>query len=141
MRAISKRRGVSRSSAACIRKRRASQIRPAAAGRSDRLLRRRRLSHRINCAGRDLSRAAATRQALDADPSGADSADVASSIAFTAVLGVIVVLALPLMIPLVGLTGTQYGVLAGLTVYAVPQVLAATAPIGAIAVQTGTLVN
>ena len=72
---------------------------------------------------------------------GADSADVASSIAFTAVLGVIVVLTLPLLIPLVGLTGTQYGVLAGLTVYAVPQVLAATAPIGVIAVQTGTLVK
>jgi uncharacterized integral membrane protein (TIGR00698 family) len=72
---------------------------------------------------------------------GADSADVASSIAFTAVLGVIIVLALPLIIPLVGLTGTQYGVLAGLTVYAVPQVLAATAPIGVIAVQTGTLVK
>jgi uncharacterized integral membrane protein (TIGR00698 family) len=72
---------------------------------------------------------------------GADSADVASSIAFTAVLGVIVVLALPLIIPLVGLTGTQYGVLAGLTVYAVPQVLAATAPIGVIAVQIGTLVK
>jgi uncharacterized integral membrane protein (TIGR00698 family) len=72
---------------------------------------------------------------------GADSADVASSIAFTAVLGVIIVLALPLIIPLVGLTATQYGVLAGLTVYAVPQVLAATAPIGVIAVQTGTLVK
>jgi uncharacterized integral membrane protein (TIGR00698 family) len=72
---------------------------------------------------------------------GADSADVASSIAFTAVLGVIIVLALPLLIPLVGLTGTQYAVLAGLTVYAVPQVLAATAPIGVIAVQTGTLVK
>jgi uncharacterized integral membrane protein (TIGR00698 family) len=72
---------------------------------------------------------------------GADGADVASSIAFTAVLGVIVVLTLPLMIPLVGLTGAQYGVFAGLTVYAVPQVLAATAPIGVIAVQTGTLVK
>jgi uncharacterized integral membrane protein (TIGR00698 family) len=72
---------------------------------------------------------------------GADSADVASSIAFTAVLGVIVVLVLPLLIPLIGLTQTQYGVLAGLTVYAVPQVLAATAPIGVIAVQTGTLVK
>jgi uncharacterized integral membrane protein (TIGR00698 family) len=72
---------------------------------------------------------------------GADSADVASSIAFTAVLGVIIVLALPLLLPLVGLTGTQYGVLAGLTVYAVPQVLAATAPIGVIAVQIGTLVK
>jgi uncharacterized integral membrane protein (TIGR00698 family) len=72
---------------------------------------------------------------------GAGSEDVASSIAFTAVLGVIVVLVLPLTIPLIGLTGTQYGVLAGLTIYAVPQVLAATAPIGAIALQTGTLVK
>ncbi|MDN3566033.1 YeiH family protein [Paeniroseomonas aquatica] len=72
---------------------------------------------------------------------GADSEDVASSIAFTAVLGVIVVLALPLLVPLLHMTGLQYGVLAGLTVYAVPQVLAATAPIGAVAVQIGTLVK
>ncbi|RYI35900.1 MAG: YeiH family putative sulfate export transporter [Acetobacteraceae bacterium] len=68
---------------------------------------------------------------------GADSEDIASSIAFTAVLGVIVVLALPLL----HMTGLQYGVLAGLTVYAVPQVLAATAPIGVVAVQIGTLVK
>lgn len=51
---------------------------------------------------------------------GADGEDVASSIAFTAVLGVIVVLALPLAVPLIHLSGMQYGVLAGLTVYAVP---------------------
>ena len=72
---------------------------------------------------------------------GASSKDVASSIAFTAVLGVVVVLLLPLAAPLLGLTEIQYGVLAGLTVYAVPQVLAATAPIGTLAVQTGTLVK
>jgi uncharacterized integral membrane protein (TIGR00698 family) len=72
---------------------------------------------------------------------GADSEDIASSIAFTAVLGVIVVLALPLLVPLLHMTGLQYGVLAGLTVYAVPQVLAATAPIGIIAVHIGTLVK
>ncbi len=35
----------------------------------------------------------------------------------------------------------QYGVLAGLTVYAVPQVLAATAPVAALSVQVGTLVK
>ena len=35
----------------------------------------------------------------------------------------------------------QYGVLAGLTVYAVPQVLAAAAPFGAVATQTGTVVK
>lgn len=72
---------------------------------------------------------------------GADSAEVAASIAFTAVLGVIVVLALPLLIPLIEMSNTQYGVLAGLTVYAVPQVLAATAPVGPVALQIGTLVK
>ena len=72
---------------------------------------------------------------------GADGDDVAASIAFTAVLGVLAVLGLPLLAPLLGLTGHQYGVLAGLTVYAVPQVLAATAPVAAIAVQVGTLVK
>jgi uncharacterized integral membrane protein (TIGR00698 family) len=71
----------------------------------------------------------------------ADSDDVASSIAFTAVLGVVVVLALPFLMPLLGLSGTQYGVLAGLTVYAVPQVLAATVPAGLISTQIGTLVK
>ena len=71
----------------------------------------------------------------------ADGDDVAASIAFTAVLGVIVVLALPLSVALFGLTKLQYGVFAGLTVYAVPQVIAATAPIGALSVQIGTLVK
>ncbi len=72
---------------------------------------------------------------------GADGEDVAASIAFTAVFGVVLVLALPLAVPLLHLTGLQYGALAGLTVYAVPQVLAATAPVGTVAVQLGTLVK
>jgi uncharacterized integral membrane protein (TIGR00698 family) len=72
---------------------------------------------------------------------GADSDDIASSIAFTAILGVVVVLGLPLFIPLLALSETQYGVLAGLTVYAVPQVLAATVPISAVSAQLGTLVK
>ncbi len=72
---------------------------------------------------------------------GADGDDVASSIAFTAVLGVIVVLLLPLLVPVLALSLTQYGVLAGLTVYAVPQVLAATLPIGALSNQVGTVVK
>ena len=72
---------------------------------------------------------------------GADSDDVASSIAFTAVLGVAVVLILPLLVSLAGLSNAEYGVLAGLTVYAVPQVLAATAPVSALSVQVGTLVK
>ena len=68
---------------------------------------------------------------------GADQEDVASSIAFTAVLGVIVVLTLPLLVPLLGLDDFQYGALAGMTVYAVPQVLAATFPVGRLAARWG----
>ena len=72
---------------------------------------------------------------------GARADDVASSIAFTAVLGVVVVLGLPLLVPVLDLSLTQYGTLAGLTVYAVPQVLAATVPVSAISAQLGTLVK
>jgi len=72
---------------------------------------------------------------------GADGDEVASSIAFTAVLGVAVVLALPLIGAVLHMTQIGYGALAGLTVYAVPQVIAAAAPIGPKAVQIGTLVK
>ena len=72
---------------------------------------------------------------------GADGEEVAASIAFTAVLGVVVVLGLPLLGLALGISGVAYGTLAGLTVYAVPQVIAAAAPLGAVAVQIGTLVK
>ncbi|MBP2316383.1 YeiH family protein [Azospirillum soli] len=71
----------------------------------------------------------------------ADGEEVALSIAFTAALGVPVVLGLPLLVEPLGLSQTQYGMLAGLTVYAVPQVLAATVPVGALSAQVGTLVK
>tara|TARA_R110001583_G_scaffold194027_1_gene363989 strand:- start:25544 stop:26701 length:1158 start_codon:yes stop_codon:yes gene_type:complete len=71
----------------------------------------------------------------------ADAEDVAASIAFTAVLGVVFVLILPFLQHALGMSATQYGVFAGLTVYAVPQVLAATAPAGLVATQIGTLVK
>ena len=72
---------------------------------------------------------------------GAEGDDVAAAIAFTAVLGVLVVLGLPLLAPVLHLSQLRFGALAGLTVYAVPQVLAAAAPIGPAAVQIGTLVK
>src|SRR5580704_13420397 len=72
---------------------------------------------------------------------GANADDIASSISFTAVLGVVVVLGLPFLVPILQLSLTQYGVLAGLTVYAVPQVLAATLPIGALSNQVGTVIK
>jgi uncharacterized integral membrane protein (TIGR00698 family) len=71
----------------------------------------------------------------------ADGQDVAASISFTAVLGVLVVLALPLAMPLLSLSAMQYGVFAGLTVYAVPQVLAATSAVSLSSAHVGTLVK
>jgi uncharacterized integral membrane protein (TIGR00698 family) len=72
---------------------------------------------------------------------GADADDVGSAISFTAVLGVIVVLVLPLLVPLLHLSDARYGVIAGMTVYAVPQVLAATLPVSAAAGAMATLVK
>jgi uncharacterized integral membrane protein (TIGR00698 family) len=71
----------------------------------------------------------------------ASAEDIASAVAWTAVLGVLVVLVFPLLIPVLGLSCYQYGVLAGMTIYAVPQVLAATVPVSAISSQIGTLVK
>ena len=71
----------------------------------------------------------------------AERKDVAASIALTAVLGVVVVLGLPmLMIPL-HYSDYQYGVLAGLTVYAVPQVLAAAFAVSQLSGQVATAVK
>jgi uncharacterized integral membrane protein (TIGR00698 family) len=72
---------------------------------------------------------------------GAEPEDTAASIAFTAVLGVVVVLTLPQLGAWLRLSPASFGVFAGLTVYAVPQVLAATAPVGALSTQVGTLVK
>jgi uncharacterized integral membrane protein (TIGR00698 family) len=72
---------------------------------------------------------------------GADREDVAAAIALTAVLGVLVVLLLPLLIIPFGLSHYQYGVLAGLAVYAVPQVLAASYAVSPLSGQVATVVK
>lgn len=71
----------------------------------------------------------------------ASTTEVAGAIAFTALLGVGLVLLLPLSISLLGLSHGQYGVLVGLSVYAVPQVLAASYPVSELAGQSATLVK
>jgi uncharacterized integral membrane protein (TIGR00698 family) len=71
----------------------------------------------------------------------ADRGDIAASIALTAVLGVFVVLALPLLMVPLGYSEYQYGLLAGLTVYAVPQVLAAAFAVGPLSGQVATAVK
>jgi uncharacterized integral membrane protein (TIGR00698 family) len=71
----------------------------------------------------------------------ADKREIATSIALTAVLGVLLVLALPALIPLAGLSHVQYGVVAGMGVYAVPQVLAAAFPVSAVSGEMATMVK
>lgn len=72
---------------------------------------------------------------------GATKEDVASSISLTAVLGVIVVLTLPLFHTLLTYSEYEYGVLAGMSVYAVPQVVAAGYSVSKLAGDTATLVK
>jgi uncharacterized integral membrane protein (TIGR00698 family) len=72
---------------------------------------------------------------------GAQTEDVAASIALTAVLGIVVVLGLPLLIVPLRYSHYQYGVLAGLTVYAVPQVLAASFAVSVESGQVATAVK
>ena len=79
---------------------------------------------------------AAVAPVIDAHPR-----DIVSSIAFTNLLGVILVLGLPLFGHAIGLSFYQYGVVAGLSVYAVPQVVAATFPVSQLSGQVGTLVK
>ncbi|EJM99313.1 YeiH family protein [Phyllobacterium sp. YR531] len=71
----------------------------------------------------------------------ADRKEIAAALTFTAVLGIVAVFLLPLLYFHTMISVPQYGVLAGLTVYAVPQVIAATAPAGLLGMQTGTLVK
>ncbi|MBI3971520.1 MAG: putative sulfate exporter family transporter [Chloroflexi bacterium] len=71
----------------------------------------------------------------------AERRDITTSIALTAVVGVVLVLGLPAVVPLLGLTVYQYGVLVGTTVYAVPQVVAASFPVGVEAGEVATFVK
>ena len=72
---------------------------------------------------------------------GASKEEIASSISLTAVLGVIVVLSLPVFHTLLSYGDYQYGVLAGMSVYAVPQVVAAGYSVSKLAGDTATLVK
>ena len=71
----------------------------------------------------------------------ADKSEVVASIALTAVFGVSLALALLALMPLARLSAFQYGVVAGMGVYAVPQVLAATFPVSALSVEVATTVK
>ncbi|MEO6444688.1 MAG: putative sulfate exporter family transporter [Gemmatimonadaceae bacterium] len=76
-----------------------------------------------------------------ASVTGARREETASAVAYTAVLSLALVLALPVVRAFLELSDLRYGVATGLTVYAVPQVLAAAYPVSVQAGQIGTLVK
>ncbi len=71
----------------------------------------------------------------------ADEESITAAVAFTALGSVAVVVALPFIGSALHLGPRAFGTLAGMSVYAVPQVLAATAGAGIVATQTATIVK
>ena len=71
----------------------------------------------------------------------AERHEVASAIGLTAIAGVIVILVLPLTLPEMGVGHYQYGVVVGMSVYAVPQVVAAAFAVSPLSAQIATLVK
>ncbi|GBR69116.1 YeiH family protein [Gluconobacter kanchanaburiensis] len=71
----------------------------------------------------------------------ANAKDIAASVSFTAVFGIAVVITLPVLGQAFQMTDVRFGAFSGMTVYAVPQVLAATVCMGSTAVQTGTVIK
>lgn len=76
-----------------------------------------------------------------ASVTGAKREETASAVAYTAVLSLGLVLALPYVRTEWALSDMRYGIVTGLTVYAVPQVLAAAYPVSVQAGQVGTIVK
>jgi uncharacterized integral membrane protein (TIGR00698 family) len=72
---------------------------------------------------------------------GATRAEIASAIGLTAIAGLVMVLGLPVVAAVAGIDQVRYGVLTGMTVYAIPQVAAAAFPVGPIATETAMLVK
>jgi uncharacterized integral membrane protein (TIGR00698 family) len=72
---------------------------------------------------------------------GATKAEIASAIGLTAIAGLVMVLGLPVVAAAAGIDQVRYGVLTGMTVYAIPQVAAAAFPVGPIATETAMLVK
>ncbi len=71
----------------------------------------------------------------------ASDEEVTAAIAFTALVSIIVVFLFPIVALALHMAPEKAGALAGLVIYAVPQVIAAAAPLGSVAVQTGTIVK
>ena len=71
----------------------------------------------------------------------ANSSQIAAAIGISAILGASQIILLPLIVPIFGIEEFEYGIVAGLSVYAVAQVVAAASTIGPQAVNVATLVK
>jgi uncharacterized integral membrane protein (TIGR00698 family) len=71
----------------------------------------------------------------------ANSSQVGAAISFSAILGAIQILLLPTLSTTFGLSEFHYGLVAGISVYAVAQVMAASSIVGVEAATTATLVK
>ena len=71
----------------------------------------------------------------------ANSSQIAAAIGISAILGASQIILLPLLVPIFGIEEFEYGLVAGLSVYAVAQVVAAASTVGAQAVNVATLVK
>ena len=71
----------------------------------------------------------------------ANSSQIAAAIGISAILGASQIILLPLLVPIFGIEEFEYGLVAGLSVYAVAQVVAAASTIGPQAVNVATLVK
>jgi uncharacterized integral membrane protein (TIGR00698 family) len=72
---------------------------------------------------------------------GAKAEETSRAIAFTASLSILVIAALPAFGSALGFDTLHFGVFAGMTVYAVPQVLAATSFMGPVSAEIGAVVK
>jgi len=71
----------------------------------------------------------------------AERHEIASAVGLTAVVGMGLVLLLPAAVPMFGLNDAQYGILAGMAVYAVPQVMAAAYAVSPLSGDVAVLVK
>ena len=72
---------------------------------------------------------------------GATSTQIGAAIGISAILGASQIILLPLLVPAFGLGDYQYGVVAGLSVYAVAQVVAASSIISPLSANVATVVK
>ena len=72
---------------------------------------------------------------------GASSTQIGAAIGISAILGASQIILLPLLVPALGLGDYQYGVVAGLSVYAVAQVVAASSIISPLSANVATVVK